>query len=210
MAKLSIMLSNDTIQKAYAAELKANATKADKEIRFTSFDSLEQKLESTELVVAFFGSNWCKNTQRITPKYLEAQKLADYYINDSRFYLTKVECTTDGEITCTQKYKVQGYPTIFAYKNHKLLGEYPGGPNSTEIWKYLKDLATNELGINVANLETKGLFQMEGNVKLEDDDVEFYTIFPLMAFIALVITGAVLFKRARTPRNRYTSLPRYA
>ena len=196
--------------KLYNQELKRNASLADKEIRFSTFSDLEEKLKSTELVVAFFGANWCKNTARFTPEFLKAQKLSDSLIRDSRYYLTKVECTTDGEIYCTSKFNISGYPTTNVYKNGKFLIEYMGNSEATEFWTYLQNLVAKELhDVLVGPQAMQDLLNAEEmeNAVIEESSM---SILPLIVFMVLFISGAILFKRARSARNRYTALPRYA
>ena len=202
-------------KEAMFKELKDNATKADKEIRFSSFEAFEEKLKSTELVAAFFGAVWCKNTQKFTPAYLEAQKMVDAQIHDNRFYLTKVECTTDDEVTCTKKYNVTGYPTLNIYRKGKILEEYPGGPDSGELWQYLEEVYRNFTDpAHIPNRpkvdRVTTLHQVTASSFKVDNDSTSFSLFPAFGLLLFLVTGTILFRKAKQPRNRYTTLPRYA
>jgi thioredoxin-like negative regulator of GroEL len=122
------------------AKLRSNAEAADKQLRFLEIKDVEKTIKETPALILMFGANWCVNTQRFTPKFLEVQKLVDAHITDTRFKMFKVECTADGEKFCVNEMKIEGYPTLFVYKNGALVEEYPEDDEAEALWKYIQKM----------------------------------------------------------------------
>jgi thiol-disulfide isomerase/thioredoxin len=121
--------------------LKERADEADKSIHFLPAASIDQQLMQHKTFILFFGANWCSNTQRFTPKYLEVQQRVEKAnLKSKGFGMAKVECSGDMESTCVQEYKVDGYPTVFSYVDGKRKEEYPYADEADELYSYITEL----------------------------------------------------------------------
>ena len=116
------------------------AETADKSLRFLALDKVEDKLKSSRLLLLFFGANWCSNTARFTPKYKVVQDEIDKLprISES-FEMYKIECTTDQEKYCVERFALEGYPTVFLFQNGVFKLEFPGPDESDALQKFIVD-----------------------------------------------------------------------
>jgi len=58
-----------------------------------------------------YGANWCKYTQKLTPKWLELQNRIRNEGYSKDINIAKVECTKDKDFCTSQG--VDGFPTIY-------------------------------------------------------------------------------------------------
>lgn len=116
------------------------AETADKSLRFLALDKVEDKLKTSRLLLLFFGANWCSNTARFTPKYKVVQDEIDKLprISDS-FEMYKIECTTDQEKYCVERFALEGYPTLFLFQNGVFKLEFPGPDEAEALQKFIVD-----------------------------------------------------------------------
>jgi len=84
-----------------------------------------------------YGANWCKYTQKLTPKWLGLQTRirAENLARDIN--IAKVECTKDMDFCSSQG--VDGFPTIYVYENGKKYEEYLGNHEVNEMFTYVQE-----------------------------------------------------------------------
>ncbi|KAI8901554.1 thioredoxin-like protein [Globomyces pollinis-pini] len=111
------------------------------EIDYAPQDTLEQIIKDQHTLIVFFGASWCPNTKRLNPKYLEVQKrVKAEKFEEKGFKMVKIECKPDHGHFCTHNYHITGYPTLLAFSNGRLLGEYPFDHQADQIYDYIKKL----------------------------------------------------------------------
>ncbi|KAL2914552.1 hypothetical protein HK105_205903 [Polyrhizophydium stewartii] len=117
---------------AEKVKLRHESDRADKEIKFISFDDLESGVHKQGLYIVFFGAH-CFN-----PKYLRVQKRVEAAgLFNMGFGMGKVECALDHEVYCHKKHHITGYPTLLVYVNGKLLHEYPDSDEEQPLFDYI-------------------------------------------------------------------------
>jgi hypothetical protein len=100
---------------------------------FTSRD----KNTSNDVLILFFYTEWCPYCKQALPeiKKFENHIASQNAKNDYVITLTKIDC--DKNSTITDKYKVEGYPTIkLIYKNE--VYNYDAKPNKANLIKFLE------------------------------------------------------------------------
>jgi thiol-disulfide isomerase/thioredoxin len=141
MSFLLVPTAHGRLTREEKMQLKQRADEADKLIHFLPAASIDQELNQHKTFILFFGANWCSNTQRFNPKYLEVQQRVEQAdLKAKGFGMAKVECSGDMESTCVQKYKVDGYPTVFSYVDGKRKEEYPFADEVDELYSYINEL----------------------------------------------------------------------
>ncbi|ALC48885.1 prtp [Drosophila busckii] len=88
--------------------------------------------------VAFikFYAPWCGHCQKLQPTW--EQLATDQIATDSGIVIAKVDCTaTENKQICITQ-QVEGYPTLFLYKNGKRQNEYEGSRSLPELQAYVK------------------------------------------------------------------------
>ena len=61
--------------------------------------------------------------------------------NKDKFYMAKINCQ-DSEELCNEQH-VDGYPSVFLFKNGKRIEEYSGDQKALSIWQYILDQVTD-------------------------------------------------------------------
>ncbi|XP_017061605.1 thioredoxin domain-containing protein 5 homolog [Drosophila ficusphila] len=96
--------------------------------------------------VAFikFYAPWCGHCQKLQPTW--EQLATETHQAQSNVKIAKVDCTApENKQVCVDQ-QVEGYPTLFLYKNGKRQNEYEGSRSLPELQAYLKKfLAHDEL-----------------------------------------------------------------
>jgi thioredoxin-like negative regulator of GroEL len=115
---------------------KLKAESADRHIRFISPAEFSVHINKG-LWIIMYGANWCKYTQKLTPKWLGLQTRirAENLARDIN--IAKVECTKDMDFCSSQG--VDGFPTIYVYENGKKYEEYLGNHEVNEMFTYVQE-----------------------------------------------------------------------
>lgn len=65
-------------------------------------------------------------------------QLADKFVADSKIKIAKVDCTlAESRDLCTEQ-DVNGFPTIFIYKNGEKISEYNGSRSLEDMYDFVK------------------------------------------------------------------------
>jgi len=112
------------------------AESADKHIRFISPAEFSVHINKG-LWIIMYGANWCKYTQKLTPKWLGLQTRirAENLARDIN--IAKVECTKSMDFCSSQG--IDGFPTIYVYENGKKYEEYLGNHEINEMFTYVQE-----------------------------------------------------------------------
>lgn len=73
------------------------------------------------------------------------QQLAEKFVGDEKVKIAKVDCSiAENRDMCTEQ-DVQGYPTIFLYKNGKKISEYNGSRGLEDMHEFVKSHLVEEV-----------------------------------------------------------------
>jgi len=115
---------------------KLKAESADKHIRFISPAEFSVHINKG-LWIIMYGANWCKYTQKLTPKWLGLQTIIRAEGLAKDINIAKVECTKDMDFCTSQG--IDGFPTIYVYENGKKHEEYLGNHEINEMFTYVQE-----------------------------------------------------------------------
>lgn len=101
-------------------------------------DSFEHAVEKGVTFVKFFAP-WCGHCKRMAPTWDE---LAVKFVGNSNVKIAKVDCTlSDNKDLCSLQ-DVNGFPTIFLYKNGEKVTEYNGSRSLDDLFEFVNQHAT--------------------------------------------------------------------
>ncbi|OUM61637.1 hypothetical protein PIROE2DRAFT_20922 [Piromyces sp. E2] len=112
------------------------AESADRHIRFISPAEFSVHINKG-LWIIMYGANWCKFTQKLTPKWLGLQTRIRAENLSRDINIAKVECTKDMDFCTSQG--IDGFPTIYVYENGKKYEEYLGNHEINEMFTYVQE-----------------------------------------------------------------------
>lgn len=94
--------------------------------------------------VAFvkFYAPWCGHCQKLQPTW--EQLATDTQASKSGIVVAKVDCTSPENKQICIDQQVEGYPTLFLYKNGKRQTEYEGSRSLPELQSYIKKFAGHD------------------------------------------------------------------
>jgi thioredoxin domain-containing protein 5 len=101
-------------------------------------DNFPQVIKSDVTFVKFYAP-WCGHCKRMQPTW---QQLALKFVGDEKVKIGKVDCTlTENRDLCSEQ-DVQGFPTIFIYKNGEKITEYNGNRSLEDMFDFVKSHLT--------------------------------------------------------------------
>jgi len=115
---------------------KLKADSADKHIRFITPAEFSVHINKG-LWIIMYGANWCKYTQKLTPKWLGLQTRVRAENLSKDINVAKVECTKDMDFCTSQG--IDGFPTVYVYENGKKYEEYLGNHEVNEMFTYVQE-----------------------------------------------------------------------
>lgn len=96
-------------------------------------DSFNHAVEKGTTIVKFFAP-WCGHCKRMAPTWDE---LAGKFAGSSDAKVAKVDCTLDENRELCNEQGVDGFPTIFIYKNGEKLEEYNGSRSLDDLFEFV-------------------------------------------------------------------------
>lgn len=103
-------------------------------------DSFPQVIKNDITFVKFYAP-WCGHCKRMQPTW---EQLALKFVGDEKVKIAKVDCTlTENRDLCSEQ-DVQGFPTIFIYKNGEKITEYNGSRSLEDMFDFVKSHYTTE------------------------------------------------------------------
>lgn len=96
-------------------------------------NSFEHAIEKGVTIVKFFAP-WCGHCKRLAPTW---DDLATKFIGNLNVKVAKVDCTlSDNKELCSSQ-EVDGFPTIFLYKNGDKVTEYNGNRSLDDLVNFV-------------------------------------------------------------------------
>lgn len=95
--------------------------------------SFNHAVEKGTTIVKFFAP-WCGHCKRMAPTW---EDLAGKFAGSSDAKVAKVDCTLDDNKDLCNEQGVDGFPTIFIYKNGEKLEEYNGSRSLDDLYEFV-------------------------------------------------------------------------
>jgi len=112
-------------------------------------DNFDEELKNHEFLLVEFYAPWCGHCKKLAPEYAAAAEILAK--NDPPFSIAKVDATEQKKLA--EKFGVQGFPTLFFFKNGEKM-DYTGGRTSDTIVQWvLKKSGPPSKSITCAQLE---------------------------------------------------------
>ncbi|CRK96813.1 CLUMA_CG009948, isoform B [Clunio marinus] len=116
-----------------------------------TLDSFKQSIESGVTFVKFFAP-WCGHCKRLAPTW---QQLAEKFVGDADVKIAKVDCTLQDNRELCSEQDVNGFPTLYIYKNGDKVTEYNGSRSLDDLHNFVKshisEKARDELAFAALN-----------------------------------------------------------
>lgn len=79
--------------------------------------------------------NRCGHCKRLAPRW---EELAAKFIGEASVKIAKVDCTLSGNKDLCSEQDVNGFPTIFIYRDGSKLAEYTGSRTLDDLVEFVK------------------------------------------------------------------------
>ncbi|XP_066993824.1 thioredoxin domain-containing protein 5 homolog [Anabrus simplex] len=107
-----------------------------------SGENFEHGIAKGITFVKFFAP-WCGHCKRLAPTW---EELGKKFIANNAVKIVKVDCTQDISKNLCNEQEVDGFPTLFLYKDGEKVGEYNGSRSLDDLYEFvIKHLPHDEL-----------------------------------------------------------------
>ncbi|EDV27879.1 uncharacterized protein TRIADDRAFT_52862 [Trichoplax adhaerens] len=131
---------------------------ADKNVLVVTTDNFKETLDQHKYLLVEFYAPWCGHCKNLAPEYAKA---ADVLMEEkSEIRLAKVDATVESSLA--QQHEVQGYPTLFFFKDGKKI-KYNGNRDADGIVRWLKK-KTGPIYVSVESSEQLEKLKNENDV----------------------------------------------
>lgn len=96
-------------------------------------NSFNHGIEKGVTIVKFFAP-WCGHCKRLAPTW---DDLAGKFATNPLAKVAKVDCTLDDSKDLCNEQGVDGFPTVFLYKNGEKLEEYNGSRTLDDLYEFV-------------------------------------------------------------------------
>lgn len=96
-------------------------------------NSFNHGIEKGVTIVKFFAP-WCGHCKRLAPTW---DDLAGEFAGNPQAKVAKVDCTLDESKDLCNEQGVDGFPTVFLYKNGEKLEEYMGSRTLDDLFEFV-------------------------------------------------------------------------
>ncbi|XP_018328109.1 thioredoxin domain-containing protein 5 homolog [Agrilus planipennis] len=96
-------------------------------------DNFKKDIEKGITLVKFFAP-WCGHCKRLAPTW---EELAKRFSDSKQARIAKVDCTVDANKPLCSEEEVDGFPTIFMYKNGAKVTEYDGDRSLDDLQEFV-------------------------------------------------------------------------
>ncbi|GLH07390.1 Thioredoxin domain-containing protein 5 homolog [Gryllus bimaculatus] len=111
-------------------------------IAVLSGENFESGVASGFAFVKFFAP-WCGHCKRLAPTW---EELGKKFVGNELVRIVKVDCTQEISKDLCNRQEVDGFPTLFLYKNGEKIEEYNGSRSLDDLYEFvLKHLPHDEL-----------------------------------------------------------------
>ncbi|XP_034940753.1 thioredoxin domain-containing protein 5 homolog [Chelonus insularis] len=142
--KYSGSRSHEDLKKYIAQMLRKNSDKNDDDGDDTMNDNIQAVLNLTgesfehgiEKGVTFikFFAPWCGHCKRLAPTW---EELGKKFIDNPDVHIVKVDCTLSSNKQLCDEQEVDGFPTLFLYRNGKKIAEYNGSRSLENLHEFV-------------------------------------------------------------------------
>ncbi|KAL0113883.1 hypothetical protein PUN28_011311 [Cardiocondyla obscurior] len=96
-------------------------------------DSFKQGIEKGLSFVKFFAP-WCGHCKRLAPTW---EELGKKFFGNEFVNIVKVDCTLDVSKQLCNEQEVDGFPTLYLYRNGRKVSEYNGSRNLEDLYDFV-------------------------------------------------------------------------
>lgn len=96
-------------------------------------DSFKQGIEKGLSFVKFFAP-WCGHCKRLAPTW---EELGKKFFGNDNVNIVKVDCTLDVSKQLCNEQEVDGFPTLYLYRNGHKVSEYNGSRNLDDLYDFV-------------------------------------------------------------------------
>lgn len=96
-------------------------------------ENFENAIEQGCTLVKFFAP-WCGHCKRMAPTYDE---LGRKFVGHDQVKIAKVDCTVEVNRSLCSEQNVNGFPTLYLYKNANQIGEYNGDRSLDDMVSFI-------------------------------------------------------------------------
>ncbi|XP_023017585.2 thioredoxin domain-containing protein pretaporter [Leptinotarsa decemlineata] len=105
-------------------------------------DTFQTNIESGITFVKFFAP-WCGHCKRLSPTW---DGLREKFSTNSKVKVFKIDCTLEENKQLCNDEEVEGFPTLFLYKDGERISEYSGSRSLEDLYEFvLKHVRHDEL-----------------------------------------------------------------
>lgn len=104
-------------------------------------DTFADGIESGIALVKFYAP-WCGHCKRLAPTW---QDLGKKFAGSEEVKIVKIDCTLEVNKDLCNTEEVEGFPSVFLYKNGKKISEYNGSRTLEDLYEFVvKHSATHD------------------------------------------------------------------
>lgn len=96
-------------------------------------ESFEHGIEKGSTLIKFFAP-WCGHCKRLAPTW---EELGKKFIGNDNVHIVKVDCTLSVNKQLCDEQEVEGFPTLFLYKDGKKVSEYNGSRTLDDLYEFV-------------------------------------------------------------------------
>ncbi|XP_065362683.1 thioredoxin domain-containing protein 5 homolog [Calliphora vicina] len=135
------MLGSDGSQEAASTEKPVSGEQDKVQVLQLTGDNFEKSVADGVTFVKFYAP-WCGHCQKLSPVWDQlAEKI---HAGEKAIKIAKVDCTSaENKKLCVDQ-QVEGYPTLFAYKNGERQSEYDDSRSLPELVSYISKFAGHD------------------------------------------------------------------
>lgn len=112
---------------------KKDSTEAMDPVFTLTGESFEHGIEKGVTFIKFFAP-WCGHCKRLAPTWEELGK--KFWANEN-VHIVKVDCTMNSSKQLCNEQEVDGFPTLFLYKDGRKLSEYNGSRTLDDLYEFV-------------------------------------------------------------------------
>ncbi|KAL6255752.1 hypothetical protein P5V15_012995 [Pogonomyrmex californicus] len=129
-AYVSLMLGKNADESSQKSE---NTDGVPQTILSLTADSFKQGIEKGLSFVKFFAP-WCGHCKRLAPTW---EELGKKFFGNENVNIIKVDCTLDVSKQLCNEQEVDGFPTLYLYRNGRKVSEYNGSRNLEDLYDFV-------------------------------------------------------------------------
>ncbi|XP_055523496.1 thioredoxin domain-containing protein 5 homolog [Wyeomyia smithii] len=129
VSKMAGGISGDETEKTIDGAEKDNTSA----VLQLSEPNFQHTIEKGVTFIKFYAP-WCGHCMRLAPTW---EQLAEKFIGSDTVKIAKVDCTLEvNKVLCGEQ-KVNGFPTVFIYRNGEVLSEYNGNRSLEDLHDFV-------------------------------------------------------------------------